>query len=57
MENKIQGGQSLELKFVDKTRIYLNFWIQFTEMMFAVKLKMEKYINLFIRLKRLKKMN
>lgn len=26
MENKIQGGQALELKFVDKTRIYLNFW-------------------------------
>jgi hypothetical protein len=26
MKNKIQGGQALELKFVDKTRIYLNFW-------------------------------
>ena len=26
MLNKIQGGHELELKFVDKTRIYLNFW-------------------------------
>ena len=26
MEYKIQGGQALELKFVDKTRVYLNFW-------------------------------
>ena len=26
MQNKIQGGKELELKFVDETRIYLNFW-------------------------------
>lgn len=26
MQNKVQGGYKLELKFVDETRVYLNFW-------------------------------
>jgi hypothetical protein len=26
MENKVQGGYELEVKFVDETRVYLNFW-------------------------------
>jgi hypothetical protein len=26
MQNKTQGDYPLELKFVDETRVYLNFW-------------------------------
>ena len=26
MQNKVQGHYPLELKFVDETRVYLNFW-------------------------------
>ena len=26
MQNKVQGVYPLELKFVDETRVYLNFW-------------------------------
>lgn len=26
MQNKVQGDYTLEVKFVDETRVYLNFW-------------------------------
>lgn len=29
MQNKVQGKYGLELKFVDETRLYLNYWDSF----------------------------